>query len=138
MDENFASIWATYSNQANELTTKRLTINSFFVAICAALIGVSIPNLGITSLIISFVGISLGVLWILTIVSLKRLSSAKFDVVLKLEEKMNFKPYTFEWEFAKQRKYIRITKIEIATGVLLSICFVCIVILSILKICGII
>ncbi len=136
MKEEIISIWSSYTEQANELTNKRLTMSSFFFAISAALLGLSIPYLGLPSLIISTIGLLLSIMWCLMILSFKSLNSAKFEVIAKIEEKMPIKPYEEEWLIAKKKRYIKITTIETIIALVIVLGFISLIVISILKLAG--
>lgn len=136
MDKDIVSIWVSYTEQANELTNKRLTMSSFFFAISAALLGISIPYLGISSLIASIVGILLCAAWCVMIRSFKILNESKFEVIAELEKEMIIKPYDKEWAFAKRKKYPKITIVEMIISLIFMFGFISLVILSILKMIG--
>lgn len=136
MGKDIVSIWVSYTEQANELTNKRLTMSSFFFAISAALLGISIPYLGISSLIASIVGILLCAAWCVMISSFKILNESKFEVIAELEKEMIIKPYDKEWVFAKRKKYPKITIVEMIISLIFMFGFISLVILSILKMIG--
>ena len=132
--ENLISIWTAYSEQANELTNKRLTFSSLFLTITAALLGICIPYFGLTSLVISSIGILLCILWFLTLLSFKRLSSAKFKVIAEIERNMKIQPYNLEWEFAKKYKHLKITTTEMIITIVIGIGYICVLAFSVLKV----
>lgn len=136
MKDDIVSIWSSYTEQANELTNKRLTTSSFFFAIAAALFGLSIPYLGLASLVISIVGILLSFAWVVMITSFKQLNCAKFEVISKIEENMSIKPYTDEWILAKKKKYLKITTIEIVIAIIIGLGFISLIVVSLLKMNG--
>lgn len=136
MNEEIISIWASYTEQANELTNKRLTTSSFFYAISAALFGLSIPYIGLPGLLISIVGFLLSIAWCLLTCSFKNLNSSKFEVIAQIEEKMTIKPYGQEWIIAKKKKYLRITTIEIIASIIIGLGFSSVIIVSVLKMIG--
>ena len=133
MDQDIIAIWASYTEQANELTNKRLTMSSILFTRLAALLGISIPYLGLPGLIASIIGVLLSASWFALICSFKRLNKAKFAVISKIEENMDIKPYNDEWFEAKKCKYLRITTCEKIISIIFVLGFVSLMIISILK-----
>tara|TARA_Y100000310_G_C20702291_1_gene831009 strand:+ start:4312 stop:4818 length:507 start_codon:yes stop_codon:yes gene_type:complete len=88
---------------AEQISSRRQSANSFFLTINTVLISFvsysSIEELTInwTFFAVSFAGIAICLMWRRLILSYKELNSAKFKVILALEEKLPFKPYAAEW-----------------------------------------
>ena len=135
--EKIEHYWSSFTEQANEITSKRQTLNSIYLTLEAGLIGFSVAYLKLIGLFLSIAGLLLCAVWILSIVSFKKLNSAKFEIIVMLEEKIDagINPYQLEWDIAKQKKYIRFTTLELITAILVGLIFVAIVILSIISLC---
>ena len=127
--------WASYTEQANEITSKRQTLNSIYLTLEAGLVGFSVAYLKLIGLFLSIAGLLLCVVWIMSIISFKKLNSAKFEIIFRLEERINvsINPYKLEWDILQKKKYIKFTTLELITTVLISCIFVVILILSIIS-----
>ena len=127
--------WSSYTEQANEITSKRQTLNSIYLTLEAGLVGFSVAYLKLIGLFLSIAGLLLCVVWIMSIISFKKLNSAKFEIIFRLEERINvsINPYKLEWDILQKKKYIKFTTLELITTVLISCIFVVILILSIIS-----
>lgn len=90
LDENkrneLLTVWTTYSGYCEEVTNKRQIINAFFLGIISAIVGFITGMWGILGLVLSIVGFLITVFWFLYIRSYKKLNSAKYEVLIGIEE----------------------------------------------------
>lgn len=133
MDNKDISVWVAYTEQANELTSKRQTVNALLLTLTLGILGFCLPNLGLASCILSSFGILCSTLWFFLVRAYRKLNTAKFQVIEKLEEKMSVKPYTEEWTKAKKLRYVSFTRLESAAILLCFFGFIVLLLLSILK-----
>jgi hypothetical protein len=127
--------WQSYSEQANEITSKRQTLNSIYLSLEIALLGFAITYLKLTGLFLSIAGLIINIIWMLTIFSYKKLNSVKFEIVHDLEDiiGLDIKPYNMEWKKLKSKRYINLTIFELVLVVVLIILFLIGIVLSILS-----
>lgn len=116
----FFDQYKLYVDSAQKNSDRRAISNSFFLAVCTALIGfigVCIkdnPSWVLLTLI-PISGIVISLLWLQIIESYKNLNSAKFNVIHKIEEDLPLRLFEYEWELLKKGKtkqYIPLTHIE--------------------------
>jgi len=131
MEEKEYSIYISYSEQANELTNKRQSINSIYIAINSALIGFIVSSFKDLGIALSCVGFVVSWLWLFMLISYRKLSISKFEVIAMMEKDMKFKPYDLEWQAAKNKKYIAITILEIVTSIIFILGYISLFIISI-------
>lgn len=103
--------WKTCVSMADSVSKRRDTVNKLFVTFNSALLVLMFQNKTNTVLLIGL-GILICLIWYCSINNYRILNSAKFEVILKLEESFQIKPFSDEWECAKKNNYKRITKIE--------------------------
>ncbi|HHW69358.1 MAG TPA: hypothetical protein GX747_03380 [Tenericutes bacterium] len=136
--EWYLTIWVSYSEQANELTNKRFTIDSFYIAALSALITANVLTLDNKfAVLVSLLGFILSIIWLLMIISFKKLSTARFLVIAELEKQMDIKPYEIEWKNLKKReknKYINLTTLEKITSAVFIFSFLILLIYSIINV----
>ena len=141
LDENkrneLLTVWTTYSRYCEEVTNKRHIINAFFLGIISALVGFIIGMWGVIGLVLSVVGFLITIFWFLYIRSYKKLNSAKFEVLLGIEEQLGINIYSLEWQKVKEKKYIRLTTVEYSLVVVFILGFIALFVISILKIKGV-
>ena len=105
--------WKTCVEMANNNTEKRTNTNNIFITINAALLAVVSFSLDYKSIILALVGVAVCVVWLNSIESYKKLSSAKYHIINEIELQLPLKPFTYEWEvLKKEKKYLGLTKIE--------------------------
>ena len=128
--------WQSYSEQANEITSKRQTFNSIYLSLEIALLGFTITYLKLTGLFLSIAGLIINVIWLFTLLSYKKLNEVKFKIISDMEDKIGLevKPYNAEWTNLKDKKYIKLTLLEIILILVLSILFISGFILSLLSV----
>lgn len=135
--DELLTLWTTYSSYCEEVTNKRQTINAFFLGIISAIVGFITGFWGVLGLVLSIVGVLISLFWFFYINSYKKLNSAKFEVLIGIEEKLGISVYSLEWDKAKEKKYIRLTTIEFFLVLIFALGFVSLFIISILKLRGV-
>ena len=106
-------LWKTCVELANAKTEKRTSSNNIFITINAALLAVVSFSLDYKSILLSIVGFAVCVVWLNSIESYKKLSSAKYHIINEIELQLPLKPFAYEWEILnKGNKFLRLTKIE--------------------------
>ena len=134
--EYLMQYWISYSEQANEITAKRQTLNSIYLSLESALLGFAITYLRLTGLFLSIAGLIINVVWLFTLLSYKKLNEAKFKIINDMEEKIGLevRPYNAEWINLKSKKYIKLTILETLLAIIMAILFVSCLIISCLLI----
>lgn len=127
--------WKSYSEQANELTSKRQTTNSIYLTLQIALLGFSVTYMHIVGIIISSIGLVINLVWLLTVISLRKLNSTKFELINKMEDEigLDIRPYKEEWNVISNQKYIKLTFLELMLIIILALMFIASLIISIIS-----
>lgn len=114
-----------YVEMADRISSRRLTANSFFLAINSAIItlgGYTTLRLGelapmSLAAAVSLAGITLCLLWFRILQSYRDLNTAKFTVIHEMEKLLPLSPYHAEWQAvgrgAKPSKYLPLTHLEL-------------------------
>jgi hypothetical protein len=86
---------------ADRVSARRATANAFFVTVNTALLAfVSIGLLGLVAL----AGIALSATWAVLLKSYRDLNAAKFEVITKMEKKLEAQVFGDEWERLKEKR----------------------------------
>lgn len=104
MNEKF-EIYKLAVEMADRVSSRRMTANGFFLTVettLLAIFGFLYPRIGVVDpklalIVISVIGVVLGITWHLAIRSYRRLNRAKFDVINELEKDLAFQYFTREW-----------------------------------------
>lgn len=105
--------WKTCVEMANSNSEKRNNSNNIFITINVAILAVISFSMEYKSLMLSLAGICICILWIYTLKSYTNLSSAKYDIINKIEEKLPSYPFLYEWEMlSNNKKHFKLTTIE--------------------------
>ena len=101
---------------ADKTSSRRLLANSFFLTLQGVLLTGTglfiksqneINDTGYVSIVIfAVLGIILCIAWLLTIKSYRDLNTAKFGVILKIEQDLPIKLFTDEWSLLETDEYI--------------------------------
>ncbi len=134
--KDIVEIWSQYSSNAEEITNKRQNINTVFITVQIALLGFIVSDLKVLGICLSLAGLLVAITWFFMIISYKKLNFVKFEIINELEKNMDVKPYTEEWNRLKNKKYIKLTTIEVVCSCIFAIGFVSTFILSILRLCN--
>lgn len=105
--------WQTCVEMANSISQRRDSMNNLFITLNLAITTAVSITWDIKSLFILIAGISTCVLWMKTIRNYKLLNTAKFKIIVSIEEKLPKSPFNDEWELLKKIKnYTDSTKLE--------------------------
>ena len=155
-------IYKLHTQIANSVSTRRTTINRFYQVILSGLtlisfallqrkisvipddLSINVINQAILDLIIGqftrylgFFGSIFSVLWSITIDAYLRVNSRKYEVLKKLEAKLEYQFFTQEWELLgekeKHHTYRRLALHEIYVPLGFNLFFTMVTYLSILK-----
>ena len=114
--------YTTYVDTTLNVSNRRMRNNRFYVLLLSGTLAVVsvladtqiIEEVGL--LLAGLIGLSLCVLWYLSIVSYKQLNSGKYDVIKQMEEDLPAEPFADEWDILNQgddwRSYITHTRVE--------------------------
>lgn len=128
-------IYKLHVELADRIGQRRQTTNQFYLSLVTALFVIFsfLFNKDVSAyvsayrggIIISVVGILICFIWLGHIHAFKQLSAEKHSVLLKLEAQLPFAFYQLEWDqLTSKRKYLRQTRIEKWTPVLMLVIFV--------------
>ncbi len=108
--------WQTCVEMANAASQRRDVMNGLFVTVNLAIVAAVSIVWDIKAVCMSVAGVFICIAWILLIISYRKLSQAKYDVIDELENMLPYKPFTNEWENLKKKKkhYPEETWIEIS------------------------
>lgn len=105
--------WQTCVEMANSVSQRRDTMNNIFVTLNLAIMAAVSMVWDIKSILILVAGCAICGLWILFIQNYKRLNTAKFEIINKMERDLPCQPFNIEWEKLKNNKeYKDSTKLE--------------------------
>jgi hypothetical protein len=105
--------WQTCVEMANSVSQRRDTMNNIFVTLNLAIMAAVSMVWDIKSILILVAGCAICGLWILFIQNYKRLNTAKFEIINKMERDLPYQPFNIEWEKLKNNKeYKDSTKLE--------------------------
>lgn len=124
--------WQTCVDMANSISQRRDTMNNLLVTLNLAIVATVTIVWDLKSLLISFVGIVICCVWWRFITYFKHLNKAKFSVISELEQSMQIKPFTKEWEIlCKDKKFVEGTKLERIFPVAFGIVYITVIVLMI-------
>jgi len=114
--------YTAYVNTTLDVSNRRLRNNRFYVLLLSGTLAV-ISVLANTEIIQEFglllagsLGLTLCILWYLSIISYKQLNSGKYRVIEEMEEDLPFDPFGREWEILDRGEnwgtYITHTRVE--------------------------
>ena len=105
--------WQTCVEMANSVSQRRDTMNNIFVTLNLAIMAAVSMVWDIKSILILVAGCAICGLWILFIQNYKRLNTAKFEIINKMERDLPYQPFNIKWEKLKNNKeYKDSTKLE--------------------------
>lgn len=125
-DDSMAALltqYGLYVESADKVSHRRGTTNNFFLlvnsaaSVALAAFGLSSDEAAVLPLLFSaIIMISVCALWGFTVHSYRQLSSAKWQIVNALEERLPAAPWAAEWQLLDQgqsrRSYWRLTAVE--------------------------
>lgn len=105
--------WKTCVEMANSSSERRISTNSVYITINAAILAVVSFTLDHKSVLLSIVGIVVSILWLNSISSYKKLNSTKYKVINEIEKRLPSAPFAYEWSLlGDNKKYKRFTHVE--------------------------
>ena len=130
-----------YVDMADKISQRRNQTNRFYLTMLSgilALIGIlqendtTFSNLDKLYVFISVFAIFISIVWLININSYRKLNTAKFDVIHKMEEKLPMPLYKMEWEYLRgnqmKNKYFQLTKVESLIPIIFMLIFIAIII----------
>lgn len=112
-NENIPAIWQTCVEMADSVSQRRDSMNNLFATLNLAVIAAISWMWDMRTAFLCAAGLVVCIVWLLYINSFKKLNTAKFEVILNIEQKMGLSPYKDEWEMLKkQKRYISGTTLE--------------------------
>lgn len=128
-----------YVDSAEKVSDRRQSANNFFLTLNSALLAftgfLTTLQLAVWHILIVVAGLSISILWLLTLRSYRNLNTCKFKVIHQLEEKLPSKLFTCEWDYLGQgkskRKYLRLSKIEKGVPLIFCVLYISIIVLMV-------
>ena len=128
-----------YVESAEKVSDRRQSANSYFLALNSLILSfagyLTTFSFRLWHIVIAASGISISILWLLTLKSFRSLNSAKFKVIHSLEEDLPAELFKKEWEYLdrgkKKRTYLKLSLVEQGIPLIFIILYVIIVILMI-------
>ena len=145
-DDHLLEQYKLYVEMTDQVSTRRAHTNRFYVSLLSGLLALlsivmskggfaQIPDMVILG--IGILGILMCTLWFFTIRDYRRLNSAKFEVVNKMEQRLPFQPYDREWEILSKgkggRRYFGLSRIEQYVSLLAAIPFLLLLVYALWK-----
>lgn len=124
--------WRTCVEMANQISSRRDTMNNLFITINLTLITAISFIWEFKSAIIACSGVLLCILWYYLIGYYRSINQSKYQVILLMEKDLPAQPFDDEWKFFKEKGEKEGTDLE----KYLPIVFIVIYVLSILIIGG--
>ena len=130
--DHFLEQYKLYVEMADRVSQRREQSNRFYVTLLTAVASllILVARLGVTDgvwpmvfLISGVFGMALSVVWHGNIQAYRKLDTAKFDVIGKMEEELPVAPYAYEWEQLRPHYYY-ISKIEQFVPALFAVLFI--------------
>lgn len=130
-----------YVETAERVSDRRQNANSFFLTLNSILVAftgflTTLP-FEIWHVLIAIAGLSISILWLLTLRSFRKLNESKFKIIHQLEEKMPSKLFKDEWDYLHKEenktKYLKLSVIEQGIPIIFSILYISIIILMVWK-----
>lgn len=129
-----------YVETAEKVSDRRQNSNNFFLTLNSILLTftgyLTTFSFALWHTILAFTGISISILWFLTITSFRNLNSGKFRVIHKIEQKLPMKLFVDEWAYLRDgknsKKYIKISKVEQGIPLIFFILYLLIIILMLI------
>lgn len=120
---NLLKQYILYVEMMDRISSRRIKSNYFYISLLSITISIFSIIIGQNLIIdqfislfvfslIAVIGILLCITWFIHICSYRQLNDAKFVVIHKMEEKLPYKCYKEEWEIIKEKRYVKLTKIE--------------------------
>lgn len=135
-DEALLEQWGKCVDMANGISDKRISSNGMFLTIESALIALITFTLDWKSLVLSVLGIVVGVFWCLSIRYYKHLNAVKYQIINAIEDKLPAAPFREEWERLTQKKRNgkakarSLSNYEMALPIILIVVFVACIIVA--------
>lgn len=85
--------WKTCVEMANCNSEKRNNSNNIFITINVAILAVISFSIDYKSLILSWAGICICILWLYTLNSYNKLSTVKYAIIKEIEDKLPLSPF---------------------------------------------
>lgn len=131
-EKDYQAIWQTCVEMADSISQRRDTMNNLFVTLNIAIVAAISWMWDIKTAFLSLAGLVVSIVWLLFINNFKRLNSAKFEVILDLEEKMGVTPFKDEWDILKNTKrYLKGTILERILPITFAIGYIVVLIILI-------
>ena len=117
--------WKTCVDMANSVSQRRDTMNNWFITLNIGLFVALSMNWDRKSILGSFLGIFLCLIWLGFMNNFKKLNTAKFRIINELEKHLPAQPFEQEWKWLKNKgKYITCTTLESYLALLFIIMYI--------------
>lgn len=119
-----------YVEMSNEISKRRHQTNSFYISLSSAIIALfSLITVKIGTINSEFIsllpifGLITCFIWFTHLKSYKKLNSAKFKIINKIEEQLPCKGFSDEWEILGKDRYKRFTDIEKYVPIIMGVLY---------------
>lgn len=119
-----------YVEMSNEISKRRHQTNSFYISLSSAIIALfSLITVKIGTLNSEFIlilpifGLITCFIWFTHLKSYKKLNSAKFKIINKIEEELPCQGFNDEWEILNKDRYKRLTDIERYVPIIIGVLY---------------
>lgn len=119
-----------YVEMSNEISKRRHQTNSFYISLSSAIIALFsliTVKIGTNSSEFIFVlpifGLITCFIWFTHLKSYKKLNSAKFKIINKIEEELPCQGFSDEWEILSKDSYKRLTDIERYVPIIMGVLY---------------
>lgn len=126
-----------YVETAERVSDRRQSANNFFLTLNSVLLTftgyLTTLSFAFWHTILAFAGISISILWYLTITSFRNLNSGKFKVIHDMEKNLPIKLFDDEWTHLgrgrNRKKYLKISVVEQGIPIVFFILYLLVIII---------
>jgi len=119
-EDIFFEQYKMYVDTAEKVSDRRQNANNFFLTLNSVLLTftgyLTTLSFAFWNIILAVAGLSISLLWFLTIASFRNLNRSKFNIICDMEKNLPLKIFGEEWkqlgEGKDWKKYIKISKVE--------------------------
>lgn len=136
-EDIFFEQYKLYVETVEKVSDRRQNANNFFLTLNSAILAftgfLTTQSFEVWHILVAIAGLSITILWLLTLRSFRSLNSCKFKVIHELEEKLPSKLFTCEWNYLGQgkskRKYLKLSVIEQGIPLVFSILYLALIVI---------
>jgi len=138
-EDIFFEQYKLYADTAEKVSDRRQNANNFFLTLNSLLLTftgyLTTLSFAFWNILMAVAGLSISLLWFLTIASFRNLNKSKFNLICDMERNLPINIFGEEWkqlgEGRDWKKYIKISKVEQGIPVIFFIIYLLMIILRI-------